>query len=172
EAGVLAARGDELVVAGAESVIVVDAGGTIDTSFEGTSPLLAYPDSIAFDSEGGILLGVGTDQAQVARLLTSGEPDSAFGSGGVQTFPAMGTPQFAVVRAIAPRADGGLVFGDQELINPFRYTAHVFRYTASGELDQSFGDGGVLVLGDSDMQVRPYDGAIDAEGRVLVLGVS
>src|SRR5690606_4763638 len=66
EAGVLAARGDELVVAGAESVIVVDAGGTIDTSFEGTSPLPAYPDSIAFDSEGGILLGVGTDQAQVA----------------------------------------------------------------------------------------------------------
>ncbi|HLU65287.1 MAG TPA: hypothetical protein VKZ63_03390, partial [Kofleriaceae bacterium] len=162
--GRLAARGDELVVAEEKSVILLDAAGRIDTSFHATSPLEQFPDSIAIGPDGGILLGGGTDGFRLARLLPSGEPDREFGVLSVGAVD--GSPDDAQLLAIAPSAAGGMAVGKVRYDDLFMDVGHVLKYTAAGDLDQGFGAGGVLALGELTSAI---DVAIDAEGRGLVL---
>lgn len=146
--------------------------------------------------EDGAIVAAGTvrgddhDAFAVARYHPDGSLDEEFGYGGtVVTDVDVGPPGTiatgATARAVAVDGDGGvLVAGVTERENtnlpavhdpemPKLRRATVVRYSDAGQLDATFGDGGVATadfapLGYSD--AGGYDLALDGQGRPVVVG--
>src|SRR5439155_26808133 len=103
----------------------------------------------------------------VARHGAGGSLDPSFGSGGTVT-PAVGDS--AVAHAIAVQSDGNIVtVGYSMTAGNFDFT--LVRYDASGNLDPTFGTGGMVVtdLGGDDLAQGV---ALRPDGRIVVGGFS
>lgn len=120
---------------------VVLAVDTNALAFESGQAVLAQPDGkivVAGESDGRIAL---------ARVLTNGAPDAAFGTNGAVLVPRA-DEDFVYVRDAALQADGKILVCGQAIIatnnpagDPF-----VARFLTNGALDPSFGNGGLKLL--------------------------
>src|SRR4029453_55384 len=141
------------------SLLAVDSAhafptGTVDPTF-GQFGVASIPQfrgaaALAVQPDGKVLVA-GTDLSQgaaisfaIARLTSTGLPDAAFGTRGVATSPLS---SFAAVSALAVQSDGriiaagsasGLVGSD-----PVNSMLVLVRFTASGQVDSSYGSDGI-----------------------------
>ena len=122
--------------------------------------------ALAIQADGKIVaVGTNGDRFELARYETNGDLDDSFGTNGVVTTNP--TPSWDVAYGTALQPNGKIVvagFGTPGA--PFRPRFVLARYTTAGELDPSFGGGGVLIsrLGTArDVVVQP-DGKIVAAG--------
>ncbi|HEX4612491.1 MAG TPA: hypothetical protein VH092_30135, partial [Urbifossiella sp.] len=161
------------------------AGGTAVVPFPVGSSNYATGGGLAVQPDGRIVLAgsalvsAQTQSTPVAvRLTAAGQPDPTFGSGGrVQvTFPQQYTGNF---QTVGIQADGRVVLAGLVVTNPtstgFPLPAAdgAARLTADGQLDPTYGTGGVSVGGeittvlDSGTNGVILNAAIDSSGRVV-----
>jgi uncharacterized delta-60 repeat protein len=159
----LAANGDPVVLTDATTasgtdltVLEFTSTGQLNTSFAsggvyeltvGGSATL--PGGLAVEDNGDIVftgsfLNSSSNQQFVAGRLTSdGQVDSGFGSGGLFE-PSFGSASNSIAAGVIAQADGDLIFtaftdgGSPQIA--------VIRSTPSGQLDNSFGSGGIVYL--------------------------
>lgn len=131
----------------------------------------AYAGGVAVQPDGKIL-AVGTPQESqgfsIARLLPNGSPDPSWGEGGVVTTPL---GKFAEALDVAVQPDGKIV-AVGEAPGKENSDFAIVRYLSNGELDPSFGEGGIVILpvGTEADQARVV--AVGPGGRIAVVGIS
>ena len=118
---------------GADGNALIDFGGRYDCA-----------ESVALDADGDILVGGnktnfenrGSDAAPAfARLHADGSLDRSFGKGGVRIVPNLNE---SGVYDVAATPDGGILGIGEDI------GARLWKLTASGSLDRSFGNGGTI----------------------------
>ncbi len=135
------------------------------------SSQLNFPVDIAPTSDGKWVI-FGTDfptfeKSSVARLNANGGIDNAFGSNGVFELPSSGFVSLIPARClVAP--DGRILAIVTAIIDTTRATSLLARITKEGQLDTSFGDGGVV---SEPVNHFPADMALQADGKILVSGI-
>ncbi len=185
-AGTTTIGDDDFVVAKLSSTGGLDttfgSGGTASVAFDLGGSKDDHLEEVALLADGKIVLlgGASTGTSEglaVARLLSNGQPDPFFGSGGRRVVGHSHWPTGVVyVKAAAVQADGKFLFagscrqcpaGSEQNSNPF-----VARLLANGTVDTSFGSGG-WVVGPWVTPFMPdeHDGvvqlAVDSSGRIL-----
>ena len=127
---------------------------------------LAYAGALALQTDGKLVAAGGADAAfAIARYDASGILDPGFGSGGIVT-TAIG--DFAGATAVAIQPDGKIVaVGDSTTATNADFA--LARYDTSGNLDPTFGTGGVVItdLGGYD---HAHAAALQPDGRIIVGG--
>jgi uncharacterized delta-60 repeat protein len=156
----------------------LSAPGGLDPSFSGDGKLTASITVNNFGSDrarkvmaqpDGKIVVVGESDGRIAllRYQTNGVLDSAFGTGGVVVTP-LGPNDFVYIGGAALLSDGRIVVGGEVSLetNPTPDLI-VTRYLADGQLDSTFGSGGVLIrdLGYSE-GVR--DMTVQSDGHILL----
>jgi uncharacterized delta-60 repeat protein len=105
----------------------------------------------------------------VVRYSTAGSRDGGFGSAGVVLTP-IGTGD-DVARAVVSQADGKLIAGGQTA-GATGLDFAVVRYLANGDLDASFGSGGIATLdfdgGDDAVNAL----VLQADGKLVAVGMA
>jgi uncharacterized delta-60 repeat protein len=98
----------------------------------------------------------------LARYTDAGEPDPGFGVGGMVSVPSH--QAYEIGRAIAIMGDGSILVGGESRLNiePSNDLAGIWRLTATGVVDVTFGDAGWL----SD-PIATGTRAVDCSGLVL-----
>jgi uncharacterized delta-60 repeat protein len=122
---------------------------------------------------GRTLLGVGPDansDMAIVRLLASGQPDRAFGDGGVVTTELKGNEEGRAA-VLTPR--GQLVIAGATGRDPLGGTlpadVGLWRYTSEGVLDPSFGSGGQVVADFGGTRIEEASAVIlQPDGRLVV----
>jgi len=106
----------------------------------------------------------------VVRYLQDGTPDETFGSGGVLRITALSTE--AGARSVALQPDGKLVIAGGAKPRKSRYDMPVVvRLTEAGQLDATFGTGGIAWLQSADFDMGYLDAlVVQASGRLLLAG--
>ena len=106
----------------------------------------------------------------VIRLNPNGSPDQAFGVDG-KVVTDIGT-QGDVATAVALQADGKILVVGQDQATPGGpEDLVVVRYDSSGQLDPTFGLGGIATVSDPGFADFGYAIAVDAGGNIVVAGV-
>ena len=149
--------------------------GTLDSAFNGTgtaevggiSPGLHGGHGLAVDSRGNVLLaGNG-----VARILSTGIVDAAFGTSGIAPMPvdATGDHNIAIV---ADSLDRPVIGGTAS--DGVNQTFAIARLMTSGSPDPAFGTAGVALvpLGTGVSQGNVDAMAIDSGGNIVVAGAA
>jgi uncharacterized delta-60 repeat protein len=166
-----------------------NADGTLDTSF-GTGGKVITPvgtnndeaRALAIQPDGKLVV-VGessfgfTTRFAVVRLTASGSLDTSFGASGVVTTPVGLSSSGAF--AVAIQTNGKIVVGGYALIGASNAFA-IVRYNLDGTIDFPFaenrsgiwGTNGTVTLDLTDANDTVYGLAIDANGRVVVVGES
>ncbi len=149
--------------------------GLVTTDLQNGSSDLAW--GIAIQSDGKIV-AVGSSVAPtrvdpdfaIARYDTDGSLDSSFGNGGL-VFTDFANHSDDTPVAVAIQSDGRIVVvGDS---NPSgNDDVALARYNADGSLDPSFGTGGLVTTNFNGGSDRAYDLAIQAGGKIIVLGAT
>lgn len=155
--------------------------GSVDPAF-GTELVAGPPGAllaeIARTSTGSYLLSGtryanGAWEGAVYRFLPAGVLDPAFGDGGVATYRKGPEVDFYTV---AELPDGRVVAGGHvgTWSSTFRTTTDLVlaRFTALGELDTTFGRGGVTVLGSRSRIEAVHDLVVGPDGAVTTTGTS
>ena len=131
--------------------------GTLDKGFgiAGVNTLLGQFEilsAIALQTDGKIVAtGAAGEEIDVIRFNADGQLDSAFGTGGIASFSAIGT----LTSGIVVQPDGNIVVANGHLL---------IRFLPSGQLDPSFGSGGsARVAG-----YNPTALALLVNGKILV----
>ena len=131
--------------------------------------------AMAIQSDGKIVVAGGTDAeqgggytyfAQVARVESNGSLDTSFGSGGITTTTAIGfTPDFTGPEslALALQNNGSILLASS-------YSNLMARFTSGGQLDTTFGSGGIVNLANPGQNTSsaPTQIAVDKNGKILV----
>lgn len=158
-------------------IIRYTSAGALDTTFNSTGMVLgsignrSHINAIAIDSSNNIVVGGfinfgSADQFMVARYTSSGALDTTFNSpnGFISQLIGNGSQ----VNDVVIQSDGKIVVGG--FYNNYTNQAVVARYTSSGVLDTTFGNGGVisLAIGNSSqingLDIQSSDGRIVAGG--------
>jgi uncharacterized delta-60 repeat protein len=146
----------------AVGVAMLESDGTPEAAFAGDGTTVVTTESgeddrgegVAFQSDGKILVADSTgagggDGFTLIRLGLSGKPDSSFGGDGVveTPIPGEGGIEEGRISDVLVQPDGRIVGGGYG----FDYTGEEFvgkfeivRYLSNGELDPSFGSGGMV----------------------------
>lgn len=139
--------------------------GTKRTLFAYFSSLARYPDgrlAVAVDNQRLLNRGIA-----IARVQANGEPDAAFGTGGVldvgpqSSFTAETTPEIAV------DATGRLVLAAIR-VGQDAQEVSVRRLRADGALDTAFGNGGEVVLEHGTAKIEIGAIAVQPDHRILL----
>jgi uncharacterized delta-60 repeat protein len=158
--------------------------GRLDPSFGGNGRVLTafarYPGekfalanaiSVAVEADGKIVAAGwsgGTNAASFATLVrytSRGKLDPSFGRGG-KVVTALGSQHSAYLRAAALQPDGKIVaLGTTSL--PSGTAVVVVRFTSSGELDPSFGEGGQVAV---DAWMEGSAVLVQPDGKIVVAG--
>ena len=158
--------------------------GTLNTSF-GSSGFVTisfgdqedYGYAMAIQSDGKIIatgssISSTTDYTfSLARLNNDGSFDNSFGNGG-KVVTSIGI-NAAEIFAVAIQSDGKIVAAgysaeDFDLGTDFT----IVRYNADGTLDNSFGNGGIVITDLNISEDQIYSIAIQADGKILAAGPS
>src|SRR5579885_2328481 len=151
-------------------------GGIARTLWPNGQPGYNDATAIALESNGDIVIaGYGQDQSgnqffAAARFLPGGKIDSTFGTGGIVTLSLGGGD---TTGGVAVDASGNIVLAGSASFNgSYFQTAVLIRYTPTGMLDPSFGNGGVVTtsFGFGNSFVRAV--TVQADGRSVVGGES
>lgn len=158
-----------------------DSNGNLDTSFglDGivTTTLsgVDYGYSGAIQSDGKIVVaGTSESHFAVARYTVTGTLDSTFGSGGIVTTTIDDSDDATSLgRSVV------LLPNDKIIVAGSNWSANnsdfaVVRYHSNGDLDTSFGSGGIVVtdLIGSRTHDEVYTVALQPDGRIIVGGTS
>lgn len=172
-----------VVIAVLFSSLVPAAPGDFDSGFGagglvmlGANDFLA-PFAIATDAQGRILvLGSSGDRIAIGRLTASGQIDPSFGVNGrmvmADRYHAYQSPRRYVIKR---DARGRIVLAAPAMVPstgpamPDSYAA-VYRLTANGALDSTFGDAGVLNFKGNQTGFVMLDMAVDNQDRILLAG--
>jgi uncharacterized delta-60 repeat protein len=157
---------------GDNAVLRYSAEGGLDHEFgeegaavvpAGVRGLAVAPDGTSF-----VISGESSPESSLTEITPAGAIDPAFGSGGSVLFP-FGEYRF-LPEAVVRMADGDLLVAGNLGPN-LRSRPAILRYLPDGQLDPSFGKGGVEVL---NLGRRRYwlvqTMTIDRHGRILLAG--
>jgi uncharacterized delta-60 repeat protein len=156
------------------------AGGKVTLSI-GTGATSDHATGLALDPAGRIVVAGTTGalsgpvaQFAVARLTSTGTPDSTFGSGG-QVTASFGSDTFNVVAGVAVDAAGRIAVAGTTSSSTTSFAVALFE--ASGRPDPDFGTAGQMtthVGGTSAVPVidRAAGVVFDAAGRLVVAGTA
>jgi uncharacterized delta-60 repeat protein len=160
------------------------APGTLDPTFgpagTGITRLSIGPDDaggfFALDRRGNTIVaagsglgGLGGSTFKVARLLSNGTPDAAFGGGAVvRTQWGSSTNDYAYARAVGRQSSGRVVAIGSFEHGPRRDVA-LARYNTNGTLDTSFGADGKPLLDLGGAEVIE-GGLVRTDGSILAVG--
>ncbi|MFI5380557.1 MAG: hypothetical protein ACHRHE_14770 [Tepidisphaerales bacterium] len=183
----------KLIVAGsadanaAFAAVRYNANGSRDVSFgQGGQAVvnfgpgkLATDNSVAVQPDGKILLGgaatvAGSNLSSViARLTNNGQLDSTFGDNGMLAAPVDSTLYaYSAVVKIVVEPDGGIVAaGRAGNADETNEDWVVWRFTADGQLDPSFGTDGTTVIDLGGLD-EPLDMVLAPDGKIVVVGTS
>ena len=167
-------------------VVKLTAAGRFDATFDGdgiyqATGTLGRIAAVGVQRDGkvvaeGIAAGT-TNQLQVIRLTTAGALDPTFDGDGVLAFtPTAPTGTLFSIAATGLKiAPGGQIYvlGDASLGFPGQSTGSVgtlTRIDATGSIDDGFGGGGSVILGESQTATHFQDLALQDDGRVVVAG--
>ncbi len=163
---------------------IVCSAGQLDPTFDGTGKqFLLFPDgagahAVAVQSDEKVVM-VGSSSASfgggpafdIARVDADGSPDTSFGSDGEVILPITSGP--AVVdetNAVVIQPDGKIiVVGSSPGPEAAAFT--VLRLTSSGQLDTTFGTGGVQLISFPTPSFASSV-AIQPDGKILVAGLT
>ncbi len=147
-------------------------GGT-EGPGDGRSQFSLPPDSDGADivaREDGLLIGATQDDEflliKTNATITRPVPD--FGVGGF-VFTPVGTGP-ARLRKLLVLPDGKIVAVGSTRLGNVDTDLALVRYTAEGELDPSFGNGGIVVTSLGPQRDTPADAALAPDGTMLVTG--
>lgn len=179
----------KIVLAGCGGLVRYLANGSLDTNFGGggkvLTPICTESNALAIQSDGKLLVGGKPtvvdiyknpygDGFAIARFNSNGTLDSRFGSKGVVKTRLVDTTTytsplyFVHVRAdsVVLQSDGRVVVAANGCNNTSNYCATALvRYTSSGNLDSSFGVGGILLYtAGTQVLVQP-------DGKLLKFGL-
>ncbi|MGE3999635.1 MAG: LamG-like jellyroll fold domain-containing protein [Planctomycetaceae bacterium] len=112
---------------------------------------------------------VALESLEIRTLLSAGTLDLSFGNGGVVISPIPDALEGAAVD-VAIQPDGKIVSVGhrQRDTNDNNNNVVVARHNSDGTLDQTFGDGGMVILSGNNWKGRAV--AIDGQGRIVVAG--
>lgn len=158
------------------------AAGSLDPTFNNTGykifrlPLnFNYLQAVSVQPDGKIVVGGALeDQMMAARLHSNGEFDAAFGVGGYRRIVLNFLSQLNDLK-ITP--EGKILLAGKTETDTFdaNYSDFVLaRLTASGQLDNSFGDGGIKIFDITPNTTRDAENLMSVQllpnGNFLVLG--
>lgn len=168
----------------ADTLIRLTPAGVLDPSFGSggvvtvTSPggSVYYVDgffALAIQSNGEIIaagaaqLESGSVIVQVARLQTNGSLDPSFGSGGFTTTTAITTTPYD---SSASRNVALALQPNGEILVAAGYSNLMARFTSGGQLDATFGSGGIVNLANAgaSFSTAPTQMAVQKNGKILV----
>lgn len=162
--------GERIVVGGGSSISRYTASGAPDPTFsgDGTAPIDLFLMGLALDGNGRIVAsGYSDGNVPAARLLANGQLDPTFdGNGYAVRKIAPGSWDYPNAMAV----DGSgrvLVAGLALLPGETQGRLFALRFTPSGELDPTFGGGGI-VLGNPNSWANGV--AVDDSERPLLVG--
>lgn len=146
-----------------------------DNAYSGGTGVIAQSDgdlafsAVAHDASGDY-------QFAVLRLTSSGQPDDSFGAAGVAyAQPSTATTPASEPISITATSDGGYALAGEAAATPSSELLAVARFSASGQLDSSFGSDGTFLLpaNSSDGMIVSIGTAIFAQpdGKLIVSGV-
>jgi uncharacterized delta-60 repeat protein len=175
-AGKIAIQSNQKIVSVGDlgQITRLNANGTLDTSFGsgGTASgnSLVLPNAIAVQPDDKIVVaGYSSARnkvlATVARYNSNGSVDTTFGSSGRATANFLGGKAWDVV--IAP--DESIIAGGTTSTASAAQDAAAARFTSAGQLDSSFGIGGVATY-DSGIGDVGWRIGLQPDGKVLVTG--
>ena len=153
--------------------------GALDSTFSGDGiqtvdgGTFDYVRGVAVQPDGKVVaVGRGSGQGiTVLRLLPNGTLDGSFGTGGIVN-TVLGDPSIQDEANAVLLIDGRIVVaGVAEWQNPGRTAFAVVRYLSNGELDSSFGEGGISV-GRSSYDQRAWAAAAAPGGKIVVVGAT
>ncbi len=157
-----------------------DSGDSLDNTFgDGGKVAISstYHDTltaVALQSDGKIVAagcsygGIGMDWYDLVlrRFNSDGSPDNTFGSGGKVVATVRGFFPLPASVALNP-GDGKIVvagYSDSDLV--------LARYNADGSPDTAFGSSGKVTATVSTIDVRVFNMAVQADGKIIVVGRS
>lgn len=169
-------------VSGGFGVMRFNTEGGLDRTFSGdgkvTTDVGTGFDSaraVTVQSDGKILVA-GDSQVgsrydfAVVRYLSNGSLDTTFGTAGkVTTRIGSSTTPTATPFALVVQPDGKIVVAGSAVNSTTRADFALVRYTASGELDQTFGTNGKVTTDFSNSD-EGLSVALQSDGRILVAG--
>jgi uncharacterized delta-60 repeat protein len=170
------APGGKILVLAEDSLRRLDARGGLDPAFAsgGVLKFDFTADALVSLADGRILVAghSGTDGTRLRRYNADGSPDRAFGTSG-----SLPIPGFTVtVGEIILRPDGSALLGGTVTEHDARWDAQanlwaVYRVTAAGRVDRSFGrDGAARVRVGGWLADIPYGMAVAPGGRIVLAG--
>jgi uncharacterized delta-60 repeat protein len=170
-------------VDGPAVVVRLTEGGMPDASFNavpagirevdvpGSSSEQAY--TVAVLDDGSIVIGgFSGGGAFLAKLQENGQPDLNFGSAGIAVHD-LGTQAepSGEIYDLAVLPDGRIVAAGASGAGSNDQQAVVARFTPSGDLDPTFGSGGVFRTNPTAGYDEPYALEVLADGRILAAGI-
>jgi|GEM_PF-1533050 len=157
------------------AVVRYTPGGGLDSSFGPSTTLPAEGLSVALQVDGGILVAGTAMEGNISnpqnnsialtRYTASGVLDGAFGNNGQVITPGgNGT-------AVAVQSDGKIIVAGYSR-DGYQNTEDflVARYTSSGELDATFGNGGRVRTDFGGYNDEAYGVALQQDGKILAAG--
>jgi len=156
-----------------------NAGGTLDTSFNGTGIVVGpntttndRANEVAIQSDGKIVIagwahnGANEDFA-AARYNSNGTPDTTFDGDGLVITPI--GPQEDMANSLAIQSDGKIVVTGQSWNGTDNQFGTV-RYNTSGSLDTTFDTDGRVTTNFAGGQDIAYGLAIQSDGKIVTAG--
>lgn len=173
-----------LVLAVCAPVALRAQSGAFDPTFNGTgyvvdpvNQLDVTQQILVQDDQKVLVIGMSFDaqyvsRAYVFRYMPDGTPDTDFGTNGVFNY---GLDFEANLYAAVLTPEGDIILAGSTT-DYQTYEALLMKLTMDGELDATFGNGGVvtsnLSLVDPNQDTQLFDVALDADGNILVSGNS
>ena len=159
-----AAPGQLDIAFGVDGQRTMDLGGTYDWAYAAA----LQPDGKILAA--GVTNARGTYDFAVARYLSSGALDPSFGENGVAITDFGRSKDWAYALALQP--DGNIVVAGVSDRSGSRDFA-LARYTAAGQLDPSFGHGGLVVTPVRPLTTDIIHGiAVQPDGKIVAAGVT
>jgi uncharacterized delta-60 repeat protein len=156
--------------------------GTLDNTF-GNSGIVTTPlgnrryigGSVAILPDGNLILAGGFETGLVRNLVvikykTNGSLAQDFGNAGIVITPSATLNGFAISLAI--QQSGRIVVVGSAFNNDSRGDFAVVRYLVNGDLDTSFGTGGIVITPHGTGTESATDVKIQLNGDIVVAGVS
>jgi len=165
------------------AVVRYNSNGSIDTSFGVSGIQFLFTNtgvnvgrSVAIQTDGKIVaVGYAANAANdsswlmAVRLNTNGTLDTTFDTNGVQVVAI--DSSWNIAESVAIQADGKILMGGYYYsLSSGRYINAVVRLTTVGALDATFGTGGTASVSVGTGQAFGQDLAIQADGRILLVG--
>jgi len=148
-------------------------GGGLDASFgtggRATADLGGwdYATAVAVQADGRIVVaGYRDGDFCVVRFLADGQLDATFGAGGYAIADFGNSDE---VRAVAIQADSKIVVAGYAYVSG-GYDFALARFTADGQLDESFSGDGKLTTAFGTNSDQAYAVAIQADGKIVAAG--